>query len=180
MKIEIKLADNTNGFIIKNMYPLYLHELAGIHNILPNEYGIFEEEPIRTLVEQYDLQQIWFEHPELLFPYLIMVDDIPAGFCLVGSGKYAPYEVDYYIYETFLLSPYRGKAIAYNAVIEIFEKHHGKWMLYTHSTDNNIRAKAFWHKTVSRYTENLYTTEEKIIDDMPKLVFAFINDNTLH
>ena len=43
MKTEIILADKGNGFIIKNMYPLYLHDLAGIHGTLPNRYGIFEE-----------------------------------------------------------------------------------------------------------------------------------------
>lgn len=175
MKIEIKLADNTNGFIIKNMYPLYLHDLNGIHGILPNEYGIFEEEPIKTLAEQYDIQQTWFDHPGILFPYLIVVDHIPAGFCLVASGEYAPKEVDYYVYETFLLRPFRGKSISYNAMLEIFEKHHGKWMLYTHSTADNMRAKTFWHKTAGQYTNNTYTTEEKIIDGMPKLVFKFKN-----
>ena len=175
MKIEIKLADNTNGFIIKNMYPLYLHDISGIHGTLPNEYGIFEQEPIKTLAEQYNIQQVWFDNPNLLYPYLIMADNIPAGFCLVGSGKYVPKEVDYFVYETFLLSPFRGKSISYYAMIQIFEKHHGKWMLFTHSTENNIRARAFWHKTIGCYTENNFTTEEKIIDEMPKLVFQFEN-----
>lgn len=175
MQIEIKLVDNTNSFIIKNMYPLYLHDISGIHGILPNEYGIFEEEPVRTLAEQYDIQQAWFENPNLLYPYLIMVDNIPAGFCLVGSGRYVPQDVDYYIYETFFLSTFRGKNISYQALIEIFQKHHGKWMLFTHSTENNNCAKAFWHKTIGSYTDNEYTTEEKLIDGMPKLVFQFDN-----
>lgn len=104
------------------MYPLYLHDLAGIHGTLPNEFGIFEEEPIRTLIEQYDIQQVWFENSNLLYPYLILVDHIPAGFCLVGSGKYVPKEVDYYVYETFFLSPFRGKSISYRAMLEIFKK----------------------------------------------------------
>lgn len=175
MNIEIKLADSTNGFIIKNMYPLYLHDIAGLHGTLPNQYGIFEKEPIKTLIEQYDIQQVWFDNQGLLYPYLIIVDEIPAGFCLLGSGKYVPKEVDYFIYETFLLRPYRGKSISYHAMIEIFKKHKGKWMLYTHATENNIHAKSFWHKIVSHITENNYTTEEKIIDDMPKLVFTFEN-----
>ena len=175
MNIEIKLATQENGFIIKNMYPLYLHEISFLHGNLPNEYGIYEEEPIKTLAEQYDEQQIWFEKPEELFPYLIMADGIPAGFCLVGSGPYVPKEVDFYIYETFLLLPFRGKEIGERCVKEIFDKHKGKWMLFTHSTDNNKRAQAFWHKTVGNYTNGNYTTEEKIIEEMPKLVFQFTN-----
>ena len=70
MKIEIILASSENGFIIKNMYPLYLHDLAGIHGTLPNRYGIFEEGNIRTLQEQYNIQQVWFEHPGELFHIL--------------------------------------------------------------------------------------------------------------
>ncbi len=175
MNIEIKLANQENGFIIKNLYPLYLHEISFLHGILPNKYGIYEEEPIKTLAEQYDEQQIWFEKPEELFPYLIMADGIPAGFCLVGSGPYVPKEVDFYIYETFLLLPFRGKEIGERCVKEIFDKHKGKWMLFTHSTDNNKRAQTFWNKTVGNYTNGNYTTEEKIIEEMPKLVFQFTN-----
>ncbi|MDD6794143.1 MAG: GNAT family N-acetyltransferase [Clostridiaceae bacterium] len=176
MKIEIKLANNTNGFIIKNMYPLYLHDICGIHKILPNKYGIFEDDnTVKTLMDEYDMQQIWFEHPNELFPYIIFVNDNAAGFCLIGSGKYVPKDVDFYVYETFLLSPYRGKNISHKAILEILSRHHGKWMLYTHSTDNNKRAQAFWHKTVGKFTNNNYTTKKEIIDNIPKLVFRFEN-----
>ena len=46
-------------------------------------------------------------------------------------------------------------------------------MLFTHSTENNNRAKAFWHKIIGSYTESDYTTEEKLIDGIHKLVFRF-------
>ncbi|MFT4145643.1 MAG: GNAT family N-acetyltransferase [Mobilitalea sp.] len=176
MKIEIILADNTNGFIIKNIYPLYLYDLAEIHGTLPNKHGIFEDEPIKTLSEQYDIQQIWFNHPNVLFPYLIMVDNIPAGFCLVASGKFVPKEIDYYVNEMFLLRPFRGNSIAYQAVRKVFDKHCGKWRLFTPSTENNNRAKAFWHKTIGNYTENKYTAIEEIDEEMSKLVFRFENN----
>ena len=56
MKIEVKLADESSGYIIKNMYPLYLHDISGIDGTKPNKYGIFEEDDIKTLAEQYDVQ----------------------------------------------------------------------------------------------------------------------------
>lgn len=176
MKIEVKLViQREDSNIIKNMYPLYLHDLSGIHGVLPNKYGIFEEADIKTLEEQYDVQQIWFEHPEELFPYLIIVDDIPAGFCLVGSGKYVPKGIDFYVFETFLLNPFRGKSISFKAILDIFDKHSGKWMFYTHATDINNRAKGFWCKTLLAYTSGNYVLEKQIIDNMPKLVFTFEN-----
>lgn len=175
MKIKIELANQANSFIIKNMYPLYLHDLAGIHGTLPNKYGIFEEDELKTLAEQYNVQQVWFENPKELFPYLISVEDIPAGFCMIGSGRYAPKEIDYIVYETFLLSPFRSKSIATKVVIDIFNRHHGKWRLYTHSTDNNIRAQSFWYKTLGMYTGGDYIVDRQLIEDMPKLVFTFKN-----
>lgn len=41
----------------KNIYPLYLHDIAEIYGTLPNEYGIFEHDHIKTLIEQYDVQK---------------------------------------------------------------------------------------------------------------------------
>lgn len=176
MKIEIKLAIKAeDSNIIKNMYPLYLHDLSCVRGVLPNKYGIFEEENIKTLIEQYDTQQIWFEHPEELFPYFIIVDDIPAGFCLIGSGRYVPKGIDFSVCEMFLLSPYRGKSISCKAIIEIFDNHRGKWMLYTHSSDNNYRARGFWCKTLGIYTGGNYSANKEILDNIPELVFKFEN-----
>lgn len=175
MKIELILATNENGFIIKNMYPLYLHDLAGIHGTLPNRYGIFEDEDIKTLQEQYDIQQTWFEHPNELYPYLIVKDGIPAGFCLIGSKKYVPEDIDFCVYETFILNPYRNRGIAAFAVKEILNRHRGRWMLFTQSAENNVKALSFWTKTIDNYTDGHYTTIERMIDDMPKAVFQFTN-----
>lgn len=175
MNIEVNLATNKNGFIIKNMYPLYLHDIAGIHGTLPNQYGIFEEEHVTTLQEQYDIQQVWFEHQDELFPYLITVNNLPAGFCLVGSGKYVCKETDFFIYETFLLSPFRGKGISHHAILEVLNNHHGRWMLFTHATENNKRAQRFWKKVISTYTNEQYTITNETIEEMPKLVFKFEN-----
>lgn len=168
--IQSDLSARDNLESLKYIYQIEDEDFKSRYQIFSEELGFaeYENKKIRE-------QQIWFEKPEELFPYLIIADGIPAGFCLVGSGPYVPKEVDYYIYETFLLLPFRGKEIGEQCVKEIFDKHKGKWMLFTHSTDNNKRAQAFWHKTVGNYTNGNYTTEEKIIEEMPKLVFQFTN-----
>ena len=175
MRTEIILATEENGFIIKNMYPLYLHDLAGIHGTLPNKYGIFEEGNIRTLQEQYDVQQAWFEYPEELFPYIIMADGLPAGFCLIGSGRFVPEETDFHIYETFILRPYRNRGIAAHAVKAVLDRHHGRWMLFTQSDNKNEKAMHFWTKTIGEYTGGRYSNMEKRIEGKPKLVFRCSN-----
>jgi hypothetical protein len=41
--LTIELCERKNKFIINNLYPLYLHDLAEIRNVLPNKYGVFED-----------------------------------------------------------------------------------------------------------------------------------------
>jgi len=89
-KINIKLAEQSEAYIIKNMYPLYLHDLSGHYGLtpghIPNVHGIFEDSnDYRTLSDQYDVQNIWWEKLNCLYPFLIRVDDIPAGFALIAT-----------------------------------------------------------------------------------------------
>ncbi|MDF2872459.1 MAG: hypothetical protein K0R05_4034 [Anaerocolumna sp.] len=175
MKIDVILSNEETSYIIKNMYPLYLHDLAEIHGILPNQHGIFEDDETRTLAEQYDIQNIWFENPKELFPYYVTVDGIPAGFCLIASGKYVLKEVDYYVNETFILRPFRNKGISQEAVIRVLDKHRGRWMLDTSSEDINSHAQLFWSGIILAYTGGIYQIEKRVVHDMPRLVFKFHN-----
>lgn len=176
MKVELVLATEASKNIIKNFYPLYLHDLAEIYDEYPNEYGIFEEGPIKTLAEQYDVQNIWFEEPERLYPFIIMVDDKPAGFNMISTKNFAPSTSDYYLYEFFIVNPYRGKGIAEIAARLGFERFKGKWELYTNS-QNNDRGHGFWRKTINNYTQGSYeeTTGKTFIDDGIKTIFRFDN-----
>ncbi|MDR6551793.1 hypothetical protein J2736_002982 [Paenibacillus qinlingensis] len=42
--LTIELCERKNKCIINNLYPLYLHDLAEIRNVLPNKYGVFEDD----------------------------------------------------------------------------------------------------------------------------------------
>jgi predicted acetyltransferase len=175
MLVEVILSNNEHSNIIKNLYPLYLYDLSEIYGNVPNEYGIYEDKPIKTLQEQYHLQDIWFEKPELLFPFIIFVDKKPAGFALVAAGKYAPSGVDYFMHEFFLLRPYRGKNIAEISASQVFDKFQGKWEVYTNPTSSNKKGQSFWLKTINNYTNGNF---EKVFDttfDGEKLIFRFGN-----
>lgn len=71
MNFKVVLANKNNSNIIKNLYPLYLHDISEIYKTLPNEYGIFENESVKTLIEQYEIQNIWFDEEGILFPFII-------------------------------------------------------------------------------------------------------------
>ncbi len=173
--IEVKLATEQTANTIRNLYPLYLYDLSEIYGNKPNEYGIYEEEDIKTLSEQYHNQDIWFQNPQFLFPYIIYVDHKPAGFILLSTGKYSPKDTDYYVYEFFLLRPYRGNNIAQTAAIKVFDKYHGKWILYTNPPVLSKRAPTFWRKTIHQYTNGCF--EEEIGETVfgEKLIFKFKN-----
>lgn len=175
MEVKVVLVNDENSNIIKNIYPLYLHDLSEHYGNLPNEYGIYEDEPMKTLIEQYDVQNIWFEKPDILFPYIIMVDEKPAGFMLIATAPYVPKTTDYYVNEFFLLRPYRGKNIGEIAARLVFNKFLGRWELHTNSMSTNLKGQKFWTKTVSNYTNNNYNKSVGQTVHGERLIFRFNN-----
>lgn len=175
MEIETILANDETANIIRNIYPLYLHDLSEIHENVPNEYGIYEDEAMKTLDEQYHVQDTWFQKPGLLFPFIIFADKRPTGFALISTGKFAPKGTDYYVYEFFLLRPYRGKNIAEIAAKQIFDKFRGNWELFTNPTTLNQRGQSFWHKTINNYTSGNFEKSFGTTFDGEKLIFRFSN-----
>ncbi|OBZ17063.1 GNAT family N-acetyltransferase [Bacillus sp. FJAT-26390] len=166
-KITVQLCDLDTKAIINNMYPLYLHDLSGIRDVLPNKFGVFEEsDDYKTLQDQIAVFDIWWEKEGVLFPFLIRVNDVPAGFALIATPPYVYGDSNYLINEYFILRPFRGKGVGEHAAIEIFKRFLGKWMLYTTGTEKNRNAIAFWRKTLLRYTDNQFTEEDKELGDV--------------
>lgn len=175
MDIKVILATKSNSNIIKNLYPLYLHDLSEHDGNFPNEYGIYEDEPMTSLMEQYEVQNIWFEKPGILFPYIILADDKPAGFILVSTAQYAPKTTDYYLAETFILRPYRCKNIGETAARQVFDMFLGRWELYTNHLAGNIIGQKFWRKTLGNYTNNNYEESCGVTVHGEKIIFHFDN-----
>lgn len=173
MKVTVELTDSSTKFIINNIYPLYLHDLSGIWGWKPNRYGIYEDDDTRTLNDQNQVFDIWWEKPTILFPYLIRVDGIPAGFALVATPPYT-YGSEFYMNEFFVMKPFRGKHVAENAASQVFDKHPGSWEVQTNATDRNKQAQAFWRKTMNNYVSDSRVQEFVAArDDNEKLIFQF-------
>src|SRR5690606_29504234 len=94
------------------------------------------------------------------FPYLILVDDAPAGFNLIAGKAALPKElqVDFVVHEFFILHAYRGSSVAQQAALEGFEKHKGLWEVVTYPT--HVRAIKFWRRVIGQYTKDKFTEEE--------------------
>ncbi|NBD27702.1 GNAT family N-acetyltransferase [Paenibacillus glycinis] len=164
MNVKVQLCGKEQKYIINNLYPLYLHDLAGIRSVLPNKYGVFEDsDAYRTLQQQIMAFDIWWEKEDCLFPFLVWVDEVPAGFALIAAPPYVDDDSDFLVNEFFILRPFRGRGVAEEAITTIFNRLKGKWLLYTFPTDNNLRTIKFWRKTLGRYTSDLFTEEDKAL-----------------
>lgn len=161
MNVQVELCGLDQKFIINNLYPLYLHDLSEIWNRLPNKFGVFDEDDLRTLEEQKAVFDIWWEKPSILFPYLISVNSIPAGFGLVARPPYTPDQADFYLNEFFIVRSFRGKGVGEQAAQQLFNRYHGQWQLHTNPTARNTHSTAFWRKTLAHYSEGPFTEENK-------------------
>lgn len=109
MNLTVKLAEPHEAHIIKNLYPLYLHDLSGHYGLndglVLNEHGIYEDDhDIQTLAQQYDVQNIWWEKPGCLYPFLFRADLVPAGFALIATPPHCAPGVDYFVNEFLCFS----------------------------------------------------------------------------
>jgi predicted acetyltransferase len=174
--VELKLSGADDLHVVKNLWPLYQHELSEFDASRPNRHGLFGvDDSVTTLAEHGESQNGWWEHPGVLFPYLILVDGRPAGFNLiVGRSAYLEgIDADFVVYEFFLLHAYRGQGIAERAAVEGFEAHRGRWEIVTYPTHS--RAIAFWRKVVRGYSQQTYA--EDLVDHVWGRKFAFRFDN---
>ncbi|MEC0240371.1 GNAT family N-acetyltransferase [Paenibacillus dokdonensis] len=178
MKVSISLTDHATKFIVNNLYPLYLHDLSEIWGWKPNKYGVYEDDDTLTLKDQNKVFDIWWEKPGVLYPYLIRVEDIPAGFALVATPPYTPHASEFFLNEFFMLRPFRGKGMAEAAAVQVFNSHIGAWEIQTNPTDTNKRAQSFWRKTIHRYIpESCHEEFAETKNDGYKLIFRFNNSH---
>ncbi|GIO92935.1 MULTISPECIES: GNAT family N-acetyltransferase [Paenibacillus] len=177
MNIEVRLCPKEQSFILHNLYPLYLHDIAEIWGIHPNRYGVFEKGDVPTLSEQSKLLDVWWEQPSVLFPYLITVDDIAAGFALVSTPLQVPSpNIQYYLSDFFVLRTYRRQGVARRAAELVFDQFQGAWELQTNPTERNMSTQIFWRKTLNTYTGGKYSELDGVHPEKGEmLVFRFTN-----
>jgi len=177
MKIELKLSDVQDAYMIKNLWPLYQHDVSAFeHGIAPNRHGLLGvDDSVTTLAGHADQQDTWWREPKALFPYLILVDECPVGFNLIAAPPRLPegVDVDFIVHEFFVLHACRGKGVAEAAALQAFDMHRGRWEIVTWPT--NTRAIAFWRRLISRHIPSGYS--EKEIDHPWGRRVAFRFDN---
>ncbi len=157
MSTELRLAED-DAYIIKNLWPLYQHEVTRFQVQEPNQHGLLGvDDSVRDIGRAVDALDPWWQDRESLFPYLIVVDGKPAGFNLVAGRSRHPdgTDVDFIVHEFFLLQASRGSGAAELAAKEGFNLHPGSWEIVT--WPSNARAIAFWRRTISAHTSGKFS-----------------------
>ena len=177
MKCELRLSGDDDAHIIRNLWPLYQHELSEFDGSTPNSHGLFGvDDDVTTLAKHAEKQDPWWREPEALFPYLVLADGCPAGFNLVAARSRLADEIDadFVVHEFFVLHAYRGEGVAERAAVEGFDRHRGKWEVVTYPT--HARAIAFWRRVLGNYASGEYSENEVDHAWGRKVAFSFQND----
>lgn len=163
MNVELALSGEADAHIIKNLWPLYQHDVSEFDAGLsaPNRHGLFGvDDEVMTLAQHAETLGPWWREPEALFPYLILADGAPAGFNLIAARSRLPagIDADWVVHEFFVLHAYRGQGVAERAAVQGFERHRGRWEIVTCPTHG--RALAFWGRVVRAYASNARQEDE--------------------
>lgn len=171
--VELRLSGETDAHIVRNLWPLYQHEVSAFNGSVANRHGLFGvEDGVTTLAEHARRQDRWWAEPGALFPYLIWVEGCPAGFNLIAGRSCLPegIDADFVVHEFFVLHAYRGKGVAEQAAVQGFLRHAGTWQVVADPT--NARAIAFWRR-VLRGDGLAYSEEERDHPWGRKVCFGF-------
>ena len=161
MNVRLKLATGDEAQIIKNLWSLYQHDLSAFNGAAANRYGLFsDDDNVSSLAQHLDSLDPWWQDPNALFPYLIVVDGSPAGFNLIAGRSRLPHNIpaDFVVHEFFILHAYRDNTVAERAAVDGFNRHRGVWEVVTYPTHR--RAIAFWRRVINQYTSGQFSEEE--------------------
>jgi len=143
-EIELRLTTEADAYIVGNLWPAYVHDIAQYSGTKPNAHGVLSSDPD---CREWPGPGDWWSKPGVLFPYLVLADRQPAGFLLISSGPYLPsQDIDFCVHEFFVAHGFRGKGVAARAIRLAIASHPGAWEVVTYpSAADPIR---FWRKTL--------------------------------
>lgn len=139
--INFVVINQCNIEILENLSQAYEAEFSNLTNKIPDEFGRFE---IDTLPRKPYIG------------YLLYVDNIPAGFCIVDIESKIKDIAEFYIIPAF-----RKKNLGYQLAATVFCKHPGRWKV--RQIKGAVEATLFWRRVIEKYTNNRY--EEFILED---------------
>ena len=162
-KIEVTRIGKSSATVLVNLLELYLHDMAEWFKFDINQDGLY----------RYDMEPHWEKGDAT---YLLLVDDIPAGFALVARpDEWLKDPNALEIAEFFLVRSHRHKGIADQFAAWLWDQQPGSWLIRV--LEANLPGVPFWRRTISRYTNATHKEERRIVNDKPWYFFTFDNSD---
>jgi predicted acetyltransferase len=165
VKIEIVEALERDEAVIRNLFPLYIHDLSEFMAWDVPDDGLFAASDL--------LVQYWGRKPrdprfrwgEGLrgFPFIVRVDGKLAGFVLIREMGKAPDLYD--VGEFFILRKFRGKGVGKGVAHRVFDMFRGDWQV--RELLENTPAQAFWRRIIGEYTGGDYVETTEVFPPFP-------------
>lgn len=140
MEMKLELVPYERKEVIDHLMQFYLYDFTSYLDMDVNARGKFDDYP--------DLEMYW-NHKDGKYAYLITYFNKPAGFALVEE-LHNPFEGEYYMTEFFIMKKYRRTGLGTWAANELFQRFKGNWKVT--QVSSNTPAQAFWQKVISAYT----------------------------
>lgn len=139
MEFSFIKINNDSLNILKNLFQLYIHDISKELSWNVNNNGLFEA---------YSLDD-WFKDKNN-FGYIIYVENNIAGFVMIDKEfKILENKTENLnLSEIFVLNNFKGKGLAKNVVLKVFDLHKANWE--TRPVPMSNSAHLFWEKVFSK------------------------------
>ncbi len=148
--------------LIRNLYPLYLHDLSEF-----DAHGYYSLDAEGHW--QPDHLPYWLSGKAEVHPMLFRLDGRPVGFAFVGQAPF-PFMTpgrDFRLSEFFILRAERRHGVGKRAAFAVFDRFQGLWELS--QLPANRAATTFWRRVIGEYLHGDF--EDTTLDGDPAQVF---------
>ncbi len=142
---------------LENLVQLYVHDFT---DFLGPKRQIDVDEDGR-FPEMIALERYWNDKDRSV--WFLRADGALGGFALLNTVTHSGQPADFNMAEFFVSRPYRGRAVADRAVVDLLHRHPGQWEVAILA--RNVPAQRFWPRAIAR--ANISAMETLIEGDEP-------------
>jgi predicted acetyltransferase len=153
MHLDLNPATEADYDLINNLARFYVYDMSehtGWH--FPAD-GLFD--PQDRFANYWGRKSALYIWPPTWrgFPFLIRIDEHPAGFALVKQIRDNPPTFD--MGEFFVARQHRRHGIGQRVAATLFDRFPGRWEV--RQIPSNTPAQAFWRRIIGNYTDGEFT-----------------------
>jgi predicted acetyltransferase len=159
--VSLRRASLEERGLLQNLAQFYCHDFSEVLELHVGQDGRFAD---------MDLAPYWVD--EWRHPFLLRVDDRPAGFALVSerskiSGESGVFDMT----EFFVLRRFRRHGVGRTAAFAAFDRFQGRWEVRQRT--ENRDATSFWRRVIDEYTRGNYEESAWVRPEWSEIVQSF-------